>query len=118
MKSSTTRHIAAAAAACAALLSGSALAQSSGMHALSGGPASDSARVNKVIRIDASTRWVNVTEDDTVRFVVSGPGAEKSFVWSFITPLHSVKLGDISPPGTIDRLIYVYIAREPHKQVD
>jgi hypothetical protein len=117
MKSSTTRYIAVV-GAFAALLSGPASAQPGGTHALSGGPAPDNARVNKVIRIDSNTRWVNVTEDDTVRFVVGGPGAEKSFVWSFVTPLNAVKLGDIAPPGTIDRLIHVYIAREPHKQVD
>jgi hypothetical protein len=106
MKRNMTRPIAVIGAVVAALLSGSALADTEGRAALLGGPASPEDTVNKVVTIDANTRWANVNQGDTVKFVAGG----KTFAWHFETPKFAVNLAEIAPAGTIDRTIYVYVA--------
>ena len=97
-------------AAVAAVLSGAALADPVGRTSLLGSPASTEDHADKIVAIDGNTRWVNVTQDETVKFVVSGG---KSFVWRFDTPEFAVNLKDIAPSGTVDRSIYVYVAPDP-----
>lgn len=92
--------------AAAALLCGPALAQLE----MLGGPASPDGPVDRVVRIDAKTRWVNVTQDETIKFVLNGPAGERVFAWRFDTQELAVDLGRIAPAGTIDRLIRVYVA--------
>ena len=105
MKGYSARRIALIVAV-AALLSGPALAQ----QELLGGPASPDGPVDREVRIDAKTRWVNVTQDETIRFVLSGPGGERVFAWRFETQHFAMDLGRIAPAGTIDRVIRVYVA--------
>ena len=108
-----TRRIAAIGGTIAALLCGLVLAEPVGVDTLLGSPAPPDGPTNKTVRIDANTRWVNVVQDDIVKFVVSGPAGEKTFAWHFATRLPAVDLGRIAPAGTIDRLIYVYVAPNP-----
>ena len=111
MSGNPVRSIVIIAAAVTTLLAATSFAQQSPF----GGAASPDTTVDKVVRIDAKTRWVNITQDDTVRFVVSGPGGEKTFAWQFQTQHNAVRLNDIAPAGTFDRVILVYLAPNPRR---
>lgn len=53
-------------------------------------------QADRVVAIGPGTRWVNVTQDEVVRFVVG----DRAFDWRFAThTLHSFKLAQIAPPG-------------------
>lgn len=76
-----------------------------------GSPVHD-ASVDRIIALDAGTRWVNVTGGEVVKFVAGG----KSFSWSFDTygtaPVFD--LGRIAPEGTLSgRPVKVYVAPDP-----
>ena len=100
------RFISMVGAIAATVLTGSALADAGERTALLGGPASPEDPVNKVVAINAGTRWANVNQGETVKFIVG----DKSFAWHFETPKLAVNLAEIAPAGTIDRTIYVYVA--------
>ena len=106
MKRNTTHRIALIGAVVAALLSGSALADPVGQASLLGDPASADGPVDQVVTINANTRWANVHQGDTVKFVAGG----QSFAWRFETPKLAVNLQDIAPAGAIDHKIFVYVA--------
>lgn len=63
------------------------------------------------IAITPSTRWVNVTGGEIVRFDVGG----KSFAWSFTgaTSVASFDLKRVAPPGMLDRSVMAYVAPDP-----
>jgi hypothetical protein len=114
MKRNTIRRFAIAGTVAAALISGSALAEPVGLDTLLGEPAAADVPVDKVIMIEPGTRWVNVTQDDTVKFIVHGnSGAEKSFAWHFASPRFAVDLSQIAPQGMIDRSVIAYLASDP-----
>lgn len=115
MTQNLIRHFALIAAAAAALVAQPAIPQTTGKESLHGSPVSSDGPVNKVIRIDANTRSVNVTQDDIVKFVVNGPGGEKAFAWQFITRSNAVDLGKIAPAGMVDRVIYAYVGPNPNR---
>jgi len=114
MKRNAIRRIAIAGAVAAIVLSGSALAEPVGLETLLGEPAAADTPVDKVITIEPGTRWVNVTQDDTVKFIVHGnSGAEKSFTWHFASPRFAVDLSQIAPQGMIDHSVLAYLAHDP-----
>jgi hypothetical protein len=63
------------------------------------------------VKVDASTKWINVNNGDTVRFSVNG----KEFTWHFETyKNHSiVKLADIAPADTDAGPVKVFVAMNP-----
>jgi hypothetical protein len=79
-----------------------------------GVPAEDRAAQREIL-IGPDTRWANVTEGETIRFVVRTPsGAGESFTWYFDTVGdRSMDLRQIAPPGTIGRPLHVYIGYDP-----
>jgi hypothetical protein len=97
-----------AAAAFASALSGiaSAADMSYGHDTLLGDPLPADSAVNKVVKIDANTKWVNVLQNESVKFVTGST----TFSWRFPTDAAAVNLKDIAPPGAIDRDLYVYLA--------
>ena len=114
MKRNAFRRIAMTGAVVAALLSGSALAEPVGLDTLLGEPAAADVPVDKVIMIEPGTRWVNVTQDETVKFIVHvNSGAEKSFAWHFTSPRFAVDLSQIAPQGMIDHSVVAYLASDP-----
>src|SRR5262245_1529177 len=115
MTRNQTRSHALIGAVAAVLLSQSALPQTTQAPSLYGSPIPADGPVNKVIRVDANTRSVNVNQDDTVRFVVSGPGGEKTFAWHFVTSALAVDLGTIAPAGLIERKLFAYLAPNPYR---
>lgn len=71
---------------------------------------------DRVIRITDQTRYVNVTRDETVRFLVAdAKGRETSFVRRFDHSDRRVfPLTDIAPAGVLgEHRILVYIQRTP-----
>jgi hypothetical protein len=96
-----------AAAAVAGLLSGAAWSDEHfGPATLQGDPLPADSAVDKVVKIDSSTRWVNVLQNESVRFVVGNT----TFAWRFPVDKAAVNLKDIAPSGAIDRDLYVYLA--------
>jgi len=95
-----------AVAALAASLSGAAHSQERvGKDTLMGDPVSADAPVDKVVKVDANTRWVNVVQNENVKFIVGS----KTFAWHFQSLRNSINLKDIAPAGTVDRNIIVYL---------
>lgn len=67
---------------------------------------------DREIRIDSATRWVNVQQNETIRFVV---GTQR-FVWKFDTlGTPTFELNRVAPAGVLGGAsIMVYVARDPH----
>jgi len=62
--------------------------------------------ISRTVVIDDKTKWVNVKEDETIRFVVGA----KSFAWVFDMQDQNTDLRDLAPKGTLsDRPIRVYV---------
>jgi len=95
------------AAALTATLCGQASAMA--MTSLLGEPEPNGTPVDKVLRIDAGTHWLNATGNDRVRFLVG----DKGFTWHFSDNRHAVNLRDIAPSGFIDRDLLVYLQPDP-----
>ena len=96
-----------AAAALASALSGAAFADDHyGYATLNGDSLPADGPVDQVVKIDSSTRWVNVLQNESVRFVVGST----TFAWRFPVDRAAVNLKDIAPSGAIDRDLYVYVA--------
>ena len=95
-----------AAAAIATALSGAAYSQERiGKDTLLGDSIPADSQVDKVVNVDANTRWVNVVQNENVKFIVGS----KTFAWHFQSPRPSVNLKDIAPAGTVDRNVVVYL---------
>jgi len=96
-----------AAAALASALSGAAFADEHyGYATLNGDPLPADGPVDQVVKVDSNTRWVNVLQNESVRFVVGST----TFAWRFPVDRAAVNLKDIAPSGVIDRDLYVYVA--------
>jgi hypothetical protein len=70
--------------------------------------------VDRTIAIDDKTKWINVTEGETVRFLVGG----KSFAWIFDSYDQGKDLKQIAPKGMLgDRPVKVYVAADPRGRI-
>jgi Heavy-metal resistance protein CzcE len=78
-----------------------------GAHlSLLGDPAPASA-AGRVIKLDANTHYVNVTQGETVQFIAANG---KSATWTFdSTNRTAVKLQKIMPAGSLDHPIMAYV---------
>lgn len=99
------------------LLAGAAIASTSAGAATFRGVSDDygqvvaTSAVDKVVQVDASTRWINVTDGQTVRFDTDG----KSFTFNFATwpGGQQVDLSTIAPKDMVVPNVRVYIAANP-----
>ena len=73
------------------------------------GTPADGLRADRVISVTSNTRWVNVNENETVRFVVG----EKNFAWQFNGSRSVFHLADIAPAGLVSPSINVYVGADP-----
>ena len=66
----------------------------------------------RVIRLETSTRYVNVEGGETILFYIG----EKSFGWNFSGPLSvtSFNLRQVMPAGLLDHDVTVYIRANPN----
>jgi hypothetical protein len=56
--------------------------------------------INRTVVIDDKTKWVNVKEDEIIRFVV-GAGGQKSFAWVFDLQDQNADLRQLAPKGML-----------------
>lgn len=68
-------------------------------------------QADREIRLDSATRWVNVHQNETIRFVVG----TQSFMWKFDTlGTPTFDLNQVAPAGVLGRApITVYVAPDP-----
>jgi formylmethanofuran dehydrogenase subunit B len=63
----------------------------------------------RTIRIDAKTKYVNVTANETVKFEASG----SAFAVNFAAGLSAFDLNELAPAGVLDHKVTVYVAPNP-----
>lgn len=103
--------------ACATFLAAAPMASWSNAHASPDyGSLATGAVPDRTITIRDSTKYVNVTKFETIRFLVRGAdGRESNFVWRFDTlgvPIFPLK--DIAPAGLLgNQSPRVYVAMQP-----
>jgi len=73
------------------------------------GTPGDNLQAGRVIRVTPSTRWVNVNENETVRFVVG----DQSFAWQFNGSRGVFPLANIAPSGVVSHPVNVYVGADP-----
>ena len=56
--------------------------------------------INRTVVIDDKTKFINVKEDETIRFVV-GAGGKKSFAWVFDMQDQNTDLRQLAPKGML-----------------
>ena len=66
-------------------------------------------QAERTVVITPTTRYVNVTEGDVVKFVANGA----AFAWNFDSPpeISSFELNRVAPAGALDHAVTVYVAR-------
>ena len=71
-------------------------------------------RADRVVEVSPTTRFVNVDENQIVRFVVHGsPGRDESFMWQFNGGRSVFPLAAIAPDGVVPHPVNVYVAPDP-----
>ncbi len=77
---------------------------------LAGEPAGSGAG-GRTVAIGSGTSYVNVTNGEVVKFVIG----DKAFSWAFdgANTISEIDLNKLTPPGTLDHLVKVYVARAP-----
>jgi len=80
-----------------------------GTDTLLGEAVPNGAPVDKVVRIDAKTRWINAIGNESVKFLLD----DREFSWHFPGNRAAVNLREIAPAGSIDRDLYIYLQRDP-----
>ena len=68
-------------------------------------------RADRVVQITPTTRFVNVDENQVVRFVVAG--RNESFMWQFNGGRSVIPLAAIAPDGSVTQAVNVYVAPDP-----
>ena len=63
----------------------------------------------RTIRIDAKTKYVNVTANETVKFEANG----NAFAVNFAGGLSVFDLNQLAPAGVLDHKVTVYVAPDP-----
>ena len=75
------------------------------------GAAAAPEQAQRTVVITPTTRYVNVTEGDVVKFVANGT----TFAWNFDSPpgINSFELNRVAPAGALDHPVMVYVAINP-----
>ena len=67
-------------------------------------------QARRTIVITPTTRYVNVTGGEVVKFVVNGT----TFAWNFDSPaVSSFELNRVAPAGALDHTVTAYVAPDP-----
>ena len=81
------------------------------------GEAADAGPGARTITIKPDTKWVNVTRDETVKFVDASSG--KNFAWRFDTLAMKLDLAAVAPSEVLNgRHIAAYVAYSPNENND
>jgi hypothetical protein len=93
-------------AAVAAMIAGAGTAVAAGISTdLLGEPARDGMTADRTIALDSGSRYVTVTQGETVKFVANG----KEFSWVFDGVPSSFNLDQVAPAGTLDHSVRVTV---------
>ena len=68
-------------------------------------------RADRIVEITPTTHFVNVDENQIVKFVVAGRG--ESFMWQFNGGRSVIPLTAIAPDGAVTQPVSVYVAPGP-----
>jgi hypothetical protein len=68
-------------------------------------PVASASSVNRTIVVDSRTKWVNVTQGETVKFVING----REIVFAFDGQPGTFDLRQIVPAETLDHSVMVYV---------
>lgn len=78
------------------------------------GTALHEGRADREIRVGADTRWVNVNDGETIKFIVDTAEGPRSFLWRFDTTTESVvELKRIAPAGMVGGNVRIYVGPNP-----
>jgi hypothetical protein len=77
-------------------------------ESLMGDPGSPAA-VNRIVKIGADTRFVNIQGGQTVQFDVNG----KQFIWNFNGTPSAFDLNSVAPAGLLDHKVTAYVSPNP-----
>src|SRR5690349_3634203 len=67
---------------------------------------------DRVITISPTTKWVNVNQDETIKFIDAE--SRRSFVWYFNTPAMKIDLEKVAPTGMlVGRHVEAYLGYGP-----
>jgi len=80
-----------------------------GTGTLLGEAVPNEAPVERVVRIDGNTHWVNAVGNESVKFLLG----DREFSWRFPDNRAAVNLKEIAPAGSIDGDFYIYLKRDP-----
>ncbi len=77
---------------------------------LLGSPATPAAATRTIV-VTPTTRWVNVTGGEIVKFVVG----DQVFAWNFnaAPTVNDFDLRQVAPPGVFDHQVQAYLAPDP-----
>lgn len=100
------KHIATAAAIAAMFASSASVFAQAQPRADFLGATAPVSEATRTIVIVADTKYVNVKGGETVKFVVG----DKSFAWTFNSPVSSFDLERTAPPSMLDHKIVAYVA--------
>ncbi len=73
-------------------------------------------RIDRTIVLNPDAKYVNVTNGETVKFVVrQADGSERSFAWWFdlFPTVRVIDMSKIAPAGTLVHDLRVYVAPDP-----
>ena len=94
-------------------ISGVAFADHPSVNPNLGTPIHDNS-ATRTITIDSSTRWVNVWEEQKVKFIVKTANGKREFSWKFDTTNSPINLSGLAPEGILDkRSIKAYVEPDP-----
>jgi len=98
-------------AAVLTLFVGSASAQPDKYVRLLGDSVPPSGYASRVVVITPETTEINITHFDTIKFI----SGNESFIWCFngVSTLSEIDLNRVAPPGMLDHLVQVFIAKSP-----
>ncbi len=78
------------------------------------GSVSEERYATRVITIASNAKWVNVTQDEIIKFIDVSTG--KSFAWNFDTAVRVFNLSSIAPAGILSgHQVDAYVAVNPRK---
>lgn len=71
-------------------------------------------RVDRVVEVGPGTHFVNVDENQIVRFVVRDAGGRnETFLWQFNGARSVIPLAAIAPDGAVMHAVNVYVGPDP-----
>jgi hypothetical protein len=70
------------------------------------GEAASTASAGRTIAIDSETKWANVDQGETVKFIANG----REFAVTFDGVAADVDLQQLAPAGTLDHKVEVYVS--------